>query len=572
LFLVEDEGFPRFVSLRRGKGFLFSLMLCLFAARDGWSAAPTLTSLFPAGGQRGSKITVTCTGSFTWPVKVWAPGIEVIPTADSGKVEITIPADLAADRVWIRLYNEEGASVIQPFLIGGLKELQEVEPNDKLREAQDISESHVTVNGTLKSAEVDCFKVSLRAGQTLVAAVDANTRLGSPMDAILQIVSPEGIVLAENHDDLKLDPRLPFTSKTDGQYIVRVFAFPSAPDTTIRFSGSANHIYRLTLTTGPFVTHVVPLSAPLVDPGLVTAVGWNVPADMKLNVFPFGGSRLSGDQEFEVLDELRRLPDARLGFAFAVDSSPGCRVRLTPHPAILRPADHAPDRPMTLPIPSSVTSCLKTRRQADDYVIQLVKGQHIVISAEARSLNLALDPMLKLTDPTGGVISDVDDTGPTRDSVIAHTAAKDGDYRLTVSDRFRQGGDRCWYLLTVRLDEPDIELSVTTDSLVVPADKPAELTIKVQRRGKAGEPVGQMTIQAIGLPDGVTTSSVISDPTGPTSTEVKLSLTSTGMPFSGPIRIVGRSDLPKKLERFARTPAKLDVSFETIWLTAIKAP
>jgi epoxyqueuosine reductase len=42
----------------------------------------------------------------------------------------------------------------------------------------------------------------------LVAAVEANTALGSPMDAMLQVVSPRGFVLAENNDDIHLDPRL----------------------------------------------------------------------------------------------------------------------------------------------------------------------------------------------------------------------------------------------------------------------------------------------------------------------------------------------------------------------------
>ena len=571
LFLVTVPGFSNLALSRRRIALNFCLVFCIGAAGEAWSAAPTLTSLFPAGGQRGTKTTVTCNGSFTWPVKVWAPGIEITPTAESGKIELTIPFDLMADRVWIRLYNDEGASALQPFLIGGLKETTEVEPNDKLREAQAMTEPQITINGTLKSAEVDCFKVTLTAGQTLVAAVDANTRLGSPMDAILQIVTPSGIVLAENHDDLGLDPRLPFTAKADGEYIVRLFAFPSAPDTAIRFSGSPNHVYRLTLTTGPYVTHAVPLSATLANPAAVSVTGWNLPPEVQLNVVPFGDSRLTNDQEFEVSDELRRHPDARIGFAAVADFSLTSRIRLTPHPVILRSRGDAPEPPMTIPVPSSVTSCLKTRRQTDDYLIPLMKGQHVIIAAESRSLDLPLDPTLKLKDPDGMTVSEIDDSGSTRDAMIPHTTAKEGNYQLTVSDRFRTGGDRCWYLLSVRFDEPDFELSVASDSVIVAADKPLELTIKVQRRGK-GEPIGPITIEAMGLPETVTAASIVSEPTGPTSNEVKLSLKSTGVPFSGPIRIVGRAELPNKRERFARTPAKLDVSFETIWLTATKAP
>jgi hypothetical protein len=97
------------------------MLVLAIAPAAAWAAPPTLTHLFPAGGQRGAKVTVTCTGSFTWPVKVWAPGLKVVPAKQAGKLNVFIPEDLAADRVWIRLYNSEGASAAAPFLIENLK-------------------------------------------------------------------------------------------------------------------------------------------------------------------------------------------------------------------------------------------------------------------------------------------------------------------------------------------------------------------------------------------------------------------------------------------------------------------
>ena len=549
-----------------------AIFVSLLCPREAWSAPPTLTNIFPAGGQRGSKVTVTCAGTFTWPVQVSSPGIDAVPKTESGQLEITIPGDLAADRVWIRLFNAEGASSTFPFLIGSLKEILEQEPNNKPREAQVISDAEITVNGTLKDAEVDCFAVPLRAGQTLVAAVDAHTRLGSPMDSILQIVSPNGTVLAENHDDLKLDPRLAFTAKTDGQYIVRLFAFPATPDTSIRFNGSANHIYRVTLTTGPLITHAVPLSTSLSNPGTVSATGWNLPGDVTLGIVPFGGARLTNHQEFEVIDELRRSPDSRIGFAMTADSVLSTRVRLVRESVMSNLTREDAKSPMTIPLSASVTGCLKSRRQADEYRIPLKKGEQVVISVESRSIDLPLDPVMKFADPTGAPIAEIDDSGPTRDPAITHATTQDGEYRLTVSDRFRLGGDRCWYLLTVRPDQPDFELSLAADALTVAPDKPTEFAVKVQRRGPAGEPFGPISIQAVGLPEGVTSSTAISEATGPTATEVKLTLSTTGPAFSGSICITGKANQPKEMERFARTPARLGVAFETVWLTAVPKP
>ena len=550
----------------RGRLAAIAAALLLVVAPIASAAPPTLGHLFPAGGQRGSKVVVTCSGKFDWPVKVFAPGVDVTAQSESGKLEVSIPADFPADRVWVRLYNAEGASANVPFLVGQLPEISEQEPNHLTRSAQRLADPNVTINGALASGDVDAFAASLKAGQTLVAALDAHTRLGSPMDAILQVATPEGFVLAENHDDLGLDPRLAFTANRDGTYVVRLFAFPAAPDTTIAFRGGDDYVYRLTLTTGPFITHAIPLSVPRSAPGTAVVAGWNVPAGTELPVVPFGGARLPDYQELEPLDELRRSPDARLGFIFSPGFAGGARVRLSPYPAVPRVATSDPKQPVALTLPGIATGRLETARQNDSYSIPLKKGQQLIVSVEARSFGLPLDPVLKLADPTGAAVAEVDDTGASPDAVLSHTAARDGDYQVTVGDRFDQAGERCLYLLTARLEEPDFELSVAADSLVVTAEKPLELAVKVVRRGMPGP----ITIEPAGLPPGVTAAAVVSEPTGPTAGEVKLAFTTAGQPFSGPLRIIGKVSEPKPLERLARTPAKLGVSHDQLWLTAVE--
>lgn len=534
------------------------------------SAPPVLSHLFPAGGQRGAKRTVTASGEFTWPVQAWAPGIEVVPSAESGKLDITIPPDLAADRVWIRLYNTEGASATVPFLIGTLPEIDEQEPNNSPRNAQVLASSPVTVNGVLTNADVDAFAVSLEAGQTLVAAVDANTRLGSPIDAILQVAAADGTVLTENHDDLQLDPRLAFTPTRPGTYIVRLFAFPATPGTKIEFHGGANCLYRLTLTTGRYITHALPLSVARSDPGTVEVLGWNIPSGTRLPVVRFGDARSEELQEFEPQSDLRISPDARLGLALASDFAGATRIRLNPD--VVKSVSAEAGSASSLSLPASLTGQLKTPGQADVYRVPLTKGQTVIATVESRNLGFPLDPLVLLADPTGTVVAEVDDIGAMRDAVVTHRAAHDGEYRLTVRDRYRQGGARCCYLITVRLEDPDFELSASTDAIVVQPDKPTEVPIKIQRRTPAEGTVGPITIAAVGLPPGVEAQAVISEPTGPTATDVKLTITSTGPAFSGTFRIAGKASQPKEIERFALTPAKLGASFDALWMTVIQAP
>lgn len=551
------------------------LLACVAAlwTHGAYAAPPTLSHLFPAGGQRGAKVVVTCTGSFApWPVSVWAPGVDVVPGPEAGKLEVSIPSDLPTDRVWIRLFNTEGASAAVPFLIGGLNEINELEPNNAPRNAQAITEANVTINGVLDGADVDGFAVKLAAGQTLVADLDANTQLGSPMDAILQIASPDGFVLAENHDDVDLDPRLAFTATKSGTHLVRVFAFPSAPDTTIAFRGGPNYLYRLTLTTGPFISHTVPLSATQADPGAVEVVGWNIPPDAKLPVLAFGGPRLAEAQEFETLADLRNTADARLGFVFAPNFAGAARVRLVPHTVVPVIALTDAARPQALMPPNTVTGRLKLPRQTDVFRVPLKKGQQVVIAAESRSVESPLQAVLRLTDPAGAVVANVDDPAPTRAVLMTHVAAQDGDYQLTVRDRFRQGGDRYFYRLTVRLETPDFELSAASDALVVAPDKATELVVNVQRRAPPGVVVGPISIEAVDLPPGVTAPTVVSEATGDTAAKVTLKFATTGPASSGRIRIKGTASQPQAITRQARTPPKFGACFESLWLTAIAKP
>jgi hypothetical protein len=514
-------------------------------------------------------MTVTCKGKFDWPVSIDASGLEVVPGSDAGKLEVSIPADLAADRVWIRMYNAEGASGAVPFLIGSLKEANEQEPNNSPKNAQALIEKNVTINGVLEGADVDGFALHLEPGQSLVAAVDANTRLGSPMDAILQIASAAGNVLSENHDDVGLDPRLVFTPKSPGTYVVRLFAFPATPDSSIAFHGGDHYVYRLTLTTGPFISHAVPMSAPKAEPGTVEVFGWNLPPGTRLPVVAFGGGKLGGTEELEPQGDIRNLPDSRLGLVFAPEFGGAARVRLVPHgvlPNLARP--HEQD-PLTMTLPGAISGRLSLPRQTDTHRLPLSKGQSIVITAEARGLDFPLDPVLRLIDPAGNVAMTVDDPAPRRATILSHTAGLDGDYQLTIRDRHRHGGERAFYQITARLDEPDFELSAAADTLVVAPDKPTELVVNVQRRGAA---VGPITIEAMDLPPGVTAAPVVSEPTGPSAEKVTLSFSTTGPAFSGRIRISGTTNQPRDISRLARTPPSLGACFESLWLTAIAKP
>jgi hypothetical protein len=334
-------------------------------------------------------------------VHVWAPGATVNVLPEAGKLQIDIPADLPSDQLWLRLYNDEGCSALVPFLVGGLAELLETEPNNSRDNPQSLPACGVTVNGVLQeSDDVDAFALELQAGQTLVAALDANTRLGAPMDAMLQVTSADGTVLAANHDALGLDPRIIYTASDSGVHLVRVFAFPAEPDTNIRYRGGSSYIYRLTLTSGPFVMHALPLALPA-EERQVGAAGWNLAAAAELPVV------LPGETEFgrllpeEAARDVRVCPEAGLGFVHAAGWGGAAYVRIVPHASATETVDDSTDRPTCLAPPSTLTGCLRVPGERDEYRVALAAGQAVVIAVEAPSMYLPTAPLLHLIDPAG---------------------------------------------------------------------------------------------------------------------------------------------------------------------------
>lgn len=246
--------------LRVGSTVVFLPLLVLSSCLAG--EPPAISRVIPSGGQRGTTAECKLVGK---------PGdgdLRVISENDSITVTLNEKRDTASVTIsetarpgvhWLRFCNADGATELKPFIVGMIPEISESEPNAKTAEANAVSSPSVTVNGVLeKSGDVDTFVVTLNKDQTLVAAMEANAVLGSPMDGVLQIVNAYGTIVAQNDDDISFDPRVTFTAPDDGIWFVRTFAFPAAPNSTIGFAGGADYVYRLTLTTAPVIEHTEP--------------------------------------------------------------------------------------------------------------------------------------------------------------------------------------------------------------------------------------------------------------------------------------------------------------------------
>ena len=541
------------------RALVVSLLVLAASVSPAAARPPTLDSLFPPGGQRGATVAVTAAGSFgQWPVKVWTEdtGIEVCPLPEKGKLSIVVASEARVGVHWFRLFDDEGATGLRPFLVGTLPEVVETEPNDDPTKPVLLETACVTVNGRLgRSGDVDGFSVPLRKGQTLVAALEANRRLGAPLDGLLQVVSAAGFVLAANDDGPDRDPLLVFTVPADGTYLVRAFAFPAEPDSRIGFAGGESFVYRLTLTTQGYLDHLYPLAVPRAAPGRVEAVGWNIAESARwLEIVP------------GALDEASvTLDHPLLGNA--------ALVRLEPHPATVEVEPNSADLPQDISVPATVTGRINPPLDRDVYRFAARKGEKWLIRVESRNLGHPLDAVVRVLDSSDKVLTEMDDPGSrrrstTRDPELTFTAAADGTYRIVVRDLNGQGSFRHVYRLTVAKPVADFALTLAGDRFTLTPDKPLKVPVTIARDDGF---TGKIDVEVAGLPEDVTATLVTSSPTGPSAKTVTLELCTHQGPWSGPIQIIGRvgeSDLKLKS---ANTPlAGFNTATEHLWLTVLK--
>lgn len=430
-------------------------------------------------------------------------------------------------------------------MVGVIPEVAEAEPNNRISDAQPVELPAVCINGALHArGENDSFKVSLKRGQTLVVSMDANRSLGSPMDGVLQLVSPAGFVLAQNDDDHGFDPQLIFTAKEDEDYIVRTFAFPATPNSTVGYSGASNYVYRLTLTTNPFINHLMP---PVIQDGESSAshpMGWNMADGSAENV------------------RIERNANG-VHSVFGATMSNSITVSSNVLPIISEQAVDPGQTGNSFAVPATLCGTISLPTEVDRFRFDGKKGQKISVKVEARSLFSRLDAVLSLIGPTGKVVKEVDDSSRNvADCEFSVTLPSDGEYSIGIRDRFDHAGFRYFYAIHVTEPNADFSLQASGSPLTVTGDKPTKLTVDILRDNYTAG----IEVVVTGLPDGVECRIVKSDGKGKTAKKVELQFTSNRTEsWSGPIRIEGRSPDAKIVRHAAAETVHLQRMYD-YWL------
>lgn len=511
--MVAVSGYSWF-SRGLATAFLGTALLASLVAE---AAPPKVNYLFPAGVGRGQSVVITAAGEFSnWPAQVWCdrPDVTIVAEKDKGKFRVTTPEDAAPGVAWLRFYDAEGASSLRPVVISEFPEVVEAEPNDTPAKAQVVTGDTIIHGRLQKGGDLDGFRLELKQGETLTAAMQAHSLLGSPMDAVAQICRlvprgesandssrEEAFVLEQKHDVVGLDPIVVATAPQDGTYLVRLFAYPSEPNSSIAYAGGDNYVYRLTLTKGEFdpaATLPPPVDAPHAVPG------------------------------------------------------------------------RAGEEAVAIELPALLTGRLQVPGEQHLFSFAATKGKKISFQSQSHGAGLPTEPLLRVLDAKGAVLAEAEGGDPKRELDLVFTPPADGSYRLSVRDMFDRGGLWMKYRIVAAVQAPDFQVAIGGDAFVL-ADKPLEIPVTIERQAGFSEPI---EIVATDLPPGVTCDAVVSQPKGDSAKAVKLVLKRADEAAAGNVgfKVQAKSTGALSLTKAGRfaTTLPLDQKHDLPWLTVKK--
>ncbi len=466
---------------------LFTSLLC--------AAPPTITKLEPRGAQKGRAFTLTILGTglaegpsilSTLPATFTAlspekPGMEnryaTFLVEPSGEWDVGVYP--------IRIKGANGISNILLFTVGAFPELTEDESrpgslprqNDTIEKAQTIPSTSLTLNGTLSGPERDVYRVHVKAGEKRVFEVEAR-RCGSSIDPVIRVLDGSGKLIARSEDDpvLSLDPRLAVTFPKEGFYYVEIH--------DARFSAQTQDFYRLKTGSYEFPSEIFPLGGQRGQQVNVSVSGAPVKADLTAVKTP---------QTYVNLPNSPALP-----LPFAVGE----------YPEVMEPVS----APLQLPV--TVNGRLSKPSEEDKYDLAVTPGEELIFSLQARELGTSkIIGLIVIRDEKGKKLASAGD-GPLPVDVGAVQASSrtQGDPKLhfkvpadvhrisvTVEDIARRGGKYYAYRLTGYRAPFELEASISTPFVNIPAGGTALVNVNVERHGY----MGPIQIEAANLPKGV---------------------------------------------------------------------
>ena len=173
--------------------------------------------------------------------------------------------------------------------------------------------------------------------------------------------------------------------------------------------------------------------------------------------------------------------------------------------------------PAKITVPAAIRGVLAKPREEDVFGLTAKKGDEFAISARSRFF----DAVLRVDDADGKTLAQADDDADSLNAVLKWKAAKDGEVKVVVADRFHSGSAQHAYELEVKPFTPSLMAQMDTHAYRIEAGKSTEVKLTVKANGAFA---AKLSAKAVELPAGVSADAVEVPTKGG---EVKLTLKAT---------------------------------------------
>jgi hypothetical protein len=500
--------------------FIVLIVLTLPSLCRGELPSIRFDRLTPLGAAAGSSVEVEIAGADIEEVQALLfdhPGLKAEHLKDR-RFRVTVAADVPAGTYDVRLVGRFGVSNPRLFAVShGLTEVGEKEPNDEAATAQSIA-VNAAVNGSSDQNREDMFRFAAKKGQRIVIECQAG-KLDSMLDATLTLTDAAGKQLAANSDYNGRDPLIDFLAPQDGDFFV------SVSDLSFR----AGHPYRLIVTDLPQVENVSPRAVQAGKPTMLTVYGRNLgamakPSAWRVQDLPLDEAPLQTTPPPDVLTlgayrfvehptGHSVLPTAATFTLTGYQAQVPLLVVDTPVTLEGEPND-APEQAQAIQLPAVVSGRFDRERDGDWYTFEVAENGSYSFEVYCERIAGRADPYLVVMDEQGNRVTELDDFGPRINAFDGHLRDPSGQvnltakkkYRVLVQDRYRRGGARFQYVLTIRKPVPDFYAAI------IHSQNPGPGGTTIRRGGAAYLDVilqqkegfnGPVTLTAEGLPPGL---------------------------------------------------------------------
>lgn len=460
------------------------------------AAYPEFTSTQPRGAQRGSEVKITVFGnrlSDFESLVFYSPGFtqKSVDRTENNQVDVTIeiaPNTPLGNHLF-RVRTRSGVSHGRQFFVGPFPNVSEVEPNSDFSNAQSIP-LESTVEGVVKTEDVDYYKIRLKSGQRLSVEVEG-LRLGYlNFDPYLAILDQNRFEKSFSDDSVlfRQDGYCSYVAEADGDYYVMV--------RESSYRGGDTSFYRL---------HVGSFRRP----DVVYPAGGPLGSTIKVRF-------IEGSDHFE---EEITLPSeqqpAFLLFSTHEQSAPsGNPFRLAPFDNVLETEPNNEPTQATVCTPSlrslALNGVISEPGDLDYFQLELKKGANLELTTMAQSIGSPLDSVIQISNAKGERLADNDDGGGVRrlDSRLKFTIPEEGVYHIRIGDHLHRGGPQFVYRVEIVSSQPELTFSAPNYNI---NDTHYRQFVALPRGGRMAHLVnlnrssvsGDFEFQTNGLPPGV---------------------------------------------------------------------